>query len=84
MRYRRKVLAFAVIAPIALMANKCDEASITCPPLKKYSMAQQTRMLEQYEKIEAMGIAPDLIGFVNDHIDLRSAIKKCIAKRDGK
>lgn len=81
--YRQKLFAFAICVPIALMASKCDPSpSITCPPLKKYSEEEQLRMLSQYEKVEQLGIAPDLIGFVNDHIDLRSAIKKCIARRD--
>lgn len=66
------------------MANQCDMASITCPPLKKYTEEQYNRMLEQYEEVESSGIAPDLIRFVNDHIDLRDAVKKCIQRRDKK
>lgn len=38
-------------------------------------------MAQQYEAIEAGNQAPDLLGFVNDHSDLRDAVKKCIARR---
>lgn len=84
MTYRQKLLAFAVCVPIALMAAKCDEASITCPPLKKYSQEYQERMLREYEAVEKSGIAPTLLSFVNDHVDLRDAIRKCIARRGAK
>lgn len=82
MTYKKKLLVAAICIPIAVMAAKCDVALITCPPLKNYSKAQQTRMLAQYEEIERLGIAPDLLSFINDYIDVRAAIKKCIARRD--
>lgn len=82
MTSRQKLLAFAICIPIAVMGVKCDGASITCPNLKNYSKVQQTRALEQYEEIEASNIAPDLLIMINDYIDLRSAIKKCISRRD--
>lgn len=83
--YRQKVLALAVCLPIAVMGAKCDPgATITCPPLKNYSQEQQNRMADQYEKIEQLNIAPDLLAFVNDHVDVRDAIKKCIKRRDSK
>lgn len=79
--YRGKLLAVVICIPIAVMGAMCDRASITCPPMKKYSQAQQLRMVEQYDHIEELGIAPDLLGFVNDYVDVRDAIKKCIARR---
>lgn len=79
-RYRHKLLMVAVCVPIAVMGAKCQESAITCPNLKAYSKEQQARALAQYELVERQ--APDLIIMVNDYIDLRSAIRKCIARRD--
>lgn len=52
-----------------------------CPPLKSYSQKQQDRILQQYENAELEAKYPDLLGFVNDHSDLRDAVKVCLSRR---
>lgn len=77
---RSKIIAFAICVPIVIMAAKCDGAAITCPSLKNYSKAEQEQALREYELVEKM--APMIIRMINDYVDLRAAIKKCIARRD--
>lgn len=69
-------MKFCVLATLPLLAASCTTvSSSSCPPLIKYSKAQQEQVAQE---IDTKGDeVPGMVGFIDDYGRTRAAIRKC-------